>query len=204
MDKAILTENDITALLQWRDEHKELVRDMPPVKKAIEISFAHNPYKIKGIRNGKQLKIYFNDGQPKGHAEIELLLGKAIIKKWRMNLSPEDFQSVLTVYSSLLALMAASPVIYNEQTPKISRSNSTKQARPKKAHKTYIIRRINNGIIATTQNSRTSPKGVFNVRGHYRHLANGRIIWIKEYQKGTGKTKAKTYALNIDAEQPKI
>ena len=43
--------------------------------------------------------------------------------------------------------------------------------------------------------SHRSPRGSY-VRGHYRHYKSGKVVWIEEYQKGTGKAeKGKTYKL---------
>ena len=40
-----------------------------------------------------------------------------------------------------------------------------------------------------------SPSYAFKVRGHYRHLKNGKRIWIREYTKGKGKPKERKYRL---------
>ena len=120
MDKVELTVADINALLNWRDEHKELVRSLPAPLKAVEICFKHNGLRIKGIREGDTLQLHLS---------------------------------------------------------------------------TYILRQDNGVLVAAPKGSHASPKGTFTVRGHYRHYASGKVVWIAEYKKGTGKKKAKTYKI---------
>lgn len=69
MDKVELTREDITALLDWRDEHKELVRRLPAPLKAVEIVFTHNDFRIKGIREKGWLKLYVSKGYQSLSAE---------------------------------------------------------------------------------------------------------------------------------------
>ena len=107
MDKIELTREDIEALLEWRDEHKALVRSLPAPLKAVEIRFKHNSYRIKGIRKGDQLTLYVsNDGENLGRAEMQIgENGQLIRRKTALKIDEEDFQSTLTVYCSLMALM---------------------------------------------------------------------------------------------------
>lgn len=60
---------------------------------------------------------------------------------------------------------------------------------------TYILRRDNGTLLAAPMSSHASPKGIFTVRGHYRHYKSGKVVWIAEYRKGTGKKKSKTYKM---------
>ena len=75
---------------------------------------------------------------------------------------------------------------------------------PKRKHKrshktesniTYLFNRhyITNPI--TTHRKHKPCEYAFKVRGHYRHLKNGKKIWVREYTKGKGKAKERTYKL---------
>lgn len=201
MDRVELTVDDLALLLNWRDEHKDLVRAMPNPRKAIEIMFKHNAYRIKGIRNGDSLKLYLSNGYDSiGHAEFKIgPLKMLTLVKNTMKLNDDDFQSVLTVYCSLMALMANGFVIDDvpgRETVEHAAHNKQKlSTRRAKKRVTYIIRKANNTIYALPKGSHASPKGIFAVRGHYRHYKNGRVIWIAEYKKGTGRAKRKTYRM---------
>lgn len=204
MDKIELSREDITALLDWRDEHKELVRSLPAPKKAIEIVFKHNAFRIKGIRDGDTLRLHLSNGFVNlGKAEFTVSKDKTLVlKRGKMEVTEESFRSVLTVYCSLMALMTYGRVEYGEEIEpadkeKVTRSQKATKRSPRKPVKrtTYILRRDNGTLLAAPMSSHASPKGIFTVRGHYRHYKSGKVVWIAEYRKGTGKKKSKTYKM---------
>ena len=200
MDKIELTREDIEALLEWRDEHKSLVRSLPAPLKAVEISFKHNSYRIKGIRKGDQLTLYVsNDGENLGRAEMQIgENGQLIRRKTTLKIDEEDFQSTLTVYCSLMALMVYwSGEQKQVELPKEKKPHAGNKSAPTKRKQkvTYILQRRNGELYAAPKGSHASPKGIFSVRGHYRHYKSGKVVWISEYKKGTGKTKPKTYKM---------
>lgn len=204
MDKVELTREDITALLDWRDAHKDLVRSLPAPLKAIEICFKHNDLRIKGIREGTSLKLNLSSGfNSLGGMTFAISPKNELIhKSGKMKVSQDSFQSVLTVYCSLMALMtygrlepAEKPSEPRERKPS---KKAAKKRPPKRPDKriTYILRRDNGALVAAPKGSHASPRGEFTVRGHYRHYASGKVAWIAEYRKGTGKKKkSKTYKM---------
>lgn len=200
MDKVELTKEDITALLDWRDAHKDLVRAMPAPLKSVEIVFKHNSYRIKGIREGDRLNLHLSVGfESLGHVEMALdSTNRLHLKKGKLKCDDDGFRTVLTVYSSLMALMASGPTIRSDGEPNPDRKPHQKQTQPtKKAapRVTYIIRKVNGALYAAPRGSHSSPRGIFSVRGHYRHYKSGKVVWIAEYKKGTGKKKRKTYKM---------
>ena len=132
MDKIELSREDITALLDWRDEHKELVRSLPAPKKAIEIVFKHNAFRIKGIRDGDTLRLHLSNGFVNlGKAEFTVSKDKTLVlKRGKMEVTEESFQSVLTVYCSLMALMTYGRVEYDEEVEPAGRKRSHAPKRP--------------------------------------------------------------------------
>lgn len=216
MDKVILTENDLVYLLKWRDEHKDLVRRNPSPMKSIEIICKDSGFTIKGIRDGGNLRLYVNHkGLSLGNVQFELrpdgLWNKV---RDKTNLPDKDgVQSALTVYGSLMALMVfgnlttsydrlieSSESVMSKLTPrndKVKKTGSKKpvneRKQPKRPSVTYILRRDKNGISVVSKGFHASPKGIFSVRGHYRRYKSGKVVWISEFQKGTGKKKNKTY-----------
>lgn len=206
MDKVELTKEDITALLDWRDAHKELVRAMPAPLKSVEIVFKHNSYRIKGIRNGDSLKLYLSIGyESLGHVEMAIdSMNQLRLKKGKLKCDEDGFRTVLTVYSSLMALMASGPTIQSDKDPKPDRKPHTKHNQPTKKsglRTTYIIRKVNGALYAAPRGSHASPRGIFLVRGHYRHYKSGKVVWIAEYKKGIGKKKRKTYRMGGDRKE---
>lgn len=61
-----------------------------------------------------------------------------------------------------------------------------------------LLRSINGALSAVPRGSHASPRGIFTVRGHYRHYKSGKVVWVAEYKKGTGKQKGKTYKIGGD------
>lgn len=199
MDKIELSQEDITKLLDWRNAHKELVRQLPTPKKAVEIVFKHNGYRIKGIRKGKSLKLSISRGyESLGNAEFEIGVGNVLKKKkGRYRVNEEGFQSVLTVYCSLMALMAygTSGMTREMEADRTRKPSGGSLAKKPRKRVTYILKSVNGGLAAVPTGSHSSPNGAFNVRGHYRHYKSGKVVWIEEYTKGAGKKKPKTYAI---------
>lgn len=197
MDRIELTIADIESLLEWRDSHLDQVRTNPVPLKAVEIIIRENGYRIKGVRDKDTLQLYLNQEHRKIGKCILQLQDNQMWKVVKNKLSPNELQSVLTVYCSLMALMVygqrefireevqKQPITKSEKK-RISDKRSTKRV-------TYIIKKTKMGISVLPQYSHASPKGTFSVRGHYRHYKNGHVVWIAEYKKGEGKRKSKTY-----------
>lgn len=201
MDKIILTTKDVERVLQWRDQNIELVRLNAAPFKAIILDFPETKINIKAIRDGKEITFYISiQGQRAGKIKgLQMLGGFYNLIQNTTKLNSEDIQSILTVYSSLMAL-----IVYHEAAPaapkatKQQRNNKTvhkaKQQR-NKSGLTYILKSGACGPQLVRRGGHASPGGSFSVRGHYRQYKDGRRVWIKPYKKGTGKEKNKTYKL---------
>lgn len=208
MDKIELTVEDIEALLKWRDEHKDEVRSHPAPLKAVEIVIPHSGFRIKGIREGDTLRLHLSRHYEQfGNCTfVRRADGMWVSTKNRTKgVAQEDLQSALTVYCTLMALMAYGRL---EPRQEPESDGKGKSRRPQKAAKrstrkpvkrtTYILRQVNGTLLAAPRGSHASPSGIFTVRGHYRHYKSGKVVWIAEYRKGTGKKKSKTYKMGGD------
>lgn len=200
MDKIIVTADDIERLLVWRDEHRDEVRSGPAPLKAVEIIVETTGWHIKGIRDGMKLRLHLNqNGKPLGHCEFHRRSdGMWASTKNRMRVSKDDLQSVLTVYCTLMALMVyGKSEAAEEIEPRMGNAHKPHKGstRKQRGQTTYILRTINGTLLAAPRGSHASPSGTFTVRGHYRHYKSGKVVWIAEYKKGTGKKKSKTYKI---------
>lgn len=200
MDKVILNVEDIERLLKWRDEHPEEVRGHPAPLKAVEIVLPHNGYRIKGIRDGNRLRLHLSQNYDQlGNCEfVRRTDGMWTSVKNRMKVDEDGLRSVLTVYCSLMALMAygrAEREAEARPREKAAHKPSKKPSSKPKQRTTYILRMDNGTLLAAPSGSHASPSGTFTVRGHYRHYKSGKVVWIAEYKKGTGKKSAKTYKM---------
>lgn len=213
MDKVCLTFEDTVRLLNWRDNHKELVRSVPQPLRAVKIITKHEGFhfECKVIRSGKVITMY-----PAYHNkklgkvifkltdETDDFSGYYIVKNETSSVKHNDEtlevspQNMMSVYCSLMAYMVygkdemvGSLVCDNTQTP-LHEPRSKPSGKPKGY--TYIF--SNKYAKSGHAGHHASPRGIFGVRGHYRHYKNGNVVWIESYQKGTGKTKRKTYKMN--------
>lgn len=116
----------------------------------------------------------------------------------------EGFIEAITKYQQFANVKntgAASPVIRSEDEPAPRKAHTKGAKKPYKrssAQTTYIIRKVNGTLLAAPSGSHASPRGIFTVRGHYRHYKSGKVVWVAEYKKGTGKKKSKTYKVGGD------
>lgn len=200
MDKIILSSKDVETLLQWRDQNIELVRRNAAPFRGIILDFPETKINIKAIRDGGRITFYISiQGQRAGKISgLQLPGGFFKAEKNTTKLKPDDIQSIITVYSSLMAL-----IVYHEPAPTVpdAKQRRNKKAagkakqRRNKSGLTYILKSGGRGPRVSRLGGHASPAGVFSVRGHFRQYQDGRRVWIKPYKKGTGKEKSKTYKL---------
>ena len=206
MDKITYTNNDINFLLEWRDRNQDLVRmGVCPIK-AIKIISIESGITLTCIRRGQLVNISITQlGRSFGVLTLECLpFGFCkIVKCTAKTLKQDDLQSVITVYASTMAIMAfggqyQAPPKEKKNTNKTMPPSAQKKPGTKKSKSnsiTYVLRRTERDAQIVRQGSHARPEGTFSVRGHFRHYKNGRVIWIAEYVKGSGKDKAKNYRL---------
>lgn len=200
MDKIILSNKDVEALLKWRDQNKELIRRNAAPFKGILLQFPESFIDIKAYNDAGKITFYlFINGHKAGKITGRQLPGGLLqVKKNTTKLSSDDIQSIITVYASLMAL-----IVYHKPEAAAA-AKEARQERPKKAKNgqerrknsvTYLLKHSGSGPRIQQRGQHSSPAGVFTVRGHYRHYKDGRSVWIKPYKKGTGDQKNKTYKL---------
>jgi hypothetical protein len=202
VDKIILSSKDTETLLKWRDNNKEYVRQNAAPFKSVLLVFPDAKINIKTINNDDNITFYINiDGTRAGKLTVARMpWGFLKVIKNTTKLTPDDIQSIITVFSSLMAL-----IVYYEPEPDAGAETITKKPLKNAAGKknprrpknniTYILKSNKNGLCVLPRGKHASPAGVFGVRGHFRQYKDGRRVWIKPYKKGTGKNKSKTYKL---------
>lgn len=209
-DRIILSVEDVEFILKWRDENKDLVREMAVPLKSVKLVFPDSGFEFTAIATGNKFKFYVNqNGKRFGNVEFERLgEGKCKISKDRIKeLGEDEKQTVLTVYASTMAFLlhgGSDDVIKRENdeveiksdgSSVIGEKGSTNGRKRKSSSTTYILRRSGNTAQMAVRGSHRSPAMSFGVRGHYRHYKSGKVVWINEYVKGKGEKKDKTYKL---------
>ena len=203
MDKIVLSREDIEFVLKWRDEHKEFVRLGVNPLRTVKIICPDSGFTLTAIREAVDLRIGITqNGKSLGSLEYEFLNnGMYRMTKDKAKISNEDKQSVLTVYASVMALIvfgkstAEMPETKEYQTASSSKKLTKRSKKSKRSGVTYILTCSGKEPHIAVKGSHSSPQGVFSVRGHYRRYKSGKVIWISQYTKGTGKKADKYYRI---------
>lgn len=219
MDKILISSQDVDALFDWRDKNIDLVIRCPCPLKAVEIHFSPDDqvetgFYLRCVREKQHLlRLYIG---PEGEkASGYFLLERMPDGRWlkikdtidgdetSFKPSKKEFgDSLVALYCTIMAIMVYSSDFELPETEKKQEVRKETVKKPKKTHKkpiapgtTYILRRSGKSLSVSPRGSHASPKGIFSVRGHWRHYKNGNIVWVSEYKKGTGKKKPKTYKI---------
>lgn len=209
MDKILYSKDDVEFLLSWRDKHLDEVRKYACPIKAIKIISKVNGTICTCVRNGNTINVSVTlNGKHYGKIVAEILyMGMYHVDTNRTSkiFTSDAIQSIMTVYASTMALLAygnettkpSKQIIHksDDSKPKDNKKNKKKQSKSKSSGITYVLRRDSKNAVIIPHGKHRSPQGTFNVRGHFRHYRDGKIIWIEEYSKGCGDKKSKTYKL---------
>ena len=206
MDKILYSKDDVEFLLSWRDRHLDEVREYACPIKAIKIISKVNGTICTCVRNGNTINVSVTlNGKHYGKIVAEILcFGMYQVDTNRTSkiFTSDAIQSIMTVYASTMALLA-----YGNETSRLPKQVSHKASdnkpnpnkkKPKKSKPsgiTYVLRRDSKTAAIMPRGKHRSPQGTFNVRGHFRHYKDGKVVWIEEYSKGSGAKKSKTYKL---------
>lgn len=205
MDKIYYTKEDMEFLLDWRDKHIDYVHQCVCPIRAIKIISKVNGIALTCIRDGDIIKINVSLNERPFGKLIAHTLPSGYYKvddKTTKNLNMDEIQSIMTTYASTMALLAygneitrpARQISHRTENNKPS-SNKKKLKKSKSSGITYVLRRDSKTAAIMPHGKHRSPQGTFNVRGHFRHYKDGKVVWIEEYSKGNGAKKSKTYKL---------
>lgn len=183
---------------------------MPVPLREVKIQIVESGISIKCFRSDKKLKFYLDGPTRKlGHV-VFAPLGNGLWKKKASTLPAdcnpaETEQGALTVYGSLMALMAygaseAPAATEVEHEPK-AHTGHKRSTRWNPVGTTYILHSSGKRLSVAPKGHHASPSCSFTVRGHFRHYRSGKTVWIAEYRKGTGKEQSKTYKIGGDLDE---
>lgn len=201
MDKTDISNKDLENLFAWRDQNKDLVRQFPAPLKAIEIRFVENSLRMVCVRDGKFVTLRTFDGfRSLGNVKLRLEHGGYAFEKNGFKEDQRLLTDLIGTYFAFMALLAYYRPEKREnrtenRTKNVMENSNKRKNVSKKENIIYIFRRHGGKISVSPSGSHASPQGVFTVRGHYRHLKNGKSVWVGEYKKGTGKAKSKKYKI---------
>lgn len=202
MDKIFYTKEDMEFLLDWRDKHIDYVHQCVCPIRAIRIISKVNGIAMTCVRDGDTIKVNVTlDERPYGKLIAHILPSGfyEVDDKTSKILDMEAIQSIMTTYASTMALLAygnevTRPAKQSDRKPIDNKHKPTKK-KSKSSGITYVLRRDSKTAAIMPHGKHRSPQGTFNVRGHFRHYKDGKVVWIEEYSKGSGTKRSKTYKL---------
>lgn len=207
-----LTASDLEFLDDWKINHKDEVRLLPcPISMfklvisdcvIIKCTRSSDFYYAGDISNiSETLELTYTNTKTDIENTYIFFIQKdgfcRLISHNDVNFNTDFVNGLLSTYCGLMAYITYGDD--NKHYTFVKRICDTKKKSKSKANYakiyTYINRKRTEYIARTTivgTRTHSSPSVSFNVRGHYRHLKNGKVIWIKEYTKGAGKPKKDT------------
>lgn len=199
MIKIPLSISQIESILKWRDSHKDLVRSYNIPFNEVEI-ISENGIKLKVSRNQIIKSVYrfvvsdTINNIVKGRFDYAVYTGLVIHNYPR--LSSEDTQSAITIWASTMAYI----LNFEQQVLPAPVDNGNRKSKKKRQGKS---KNSNNRTIYLNPikfikekeehqpRAYTPPSHSFYVRGHYRHMKSGKVVYVHPYKKNTEKEKDK-------------
>jgi hypothetical protein len=208
LDRILLSKGDVDLLFEWRDNHKDYVRQFKPVLKEgiIVVEDYHNQvFQDEGsfyrytifVDNQKVYELYWNK---------ETKIGTVILSKMKFDQDDEvEYNnSVISLHASIMAYMEyysdnkeyveVKEVITTKNKKKSTKSGSKKKAPIKIRKKIY---KVSVNQTATQFDKRRYERKIesWTVSGHWRNYKNGNKVWIESYPKGKGDKTPKEFKL---------
>ena len=191
MNKIILNKQDITKIGDWNISKDNIINtDKCPFKDIelfIQGKHEGESISLKCYRKETYVNIYVAvDGIAKGKIRVNTE-GEVIQNKLIRKLDTDQLESIYGVYFTLMNYIAE---YRPEKVLEVKESNTSvsnhRNSKKKVTNTTYLF---SSSFSARKGGHHASPSYSFSVRGHYRHLKNGKVIWVKEHTKGNGKEK---------------
>ena len=218
MDKIYISQDEESKLFQWRDDHKNLVRNYKASTKKVKYILFYemsNPIIITVIDSGEARVDFTITRQGKRLDSFRYDRYRMTVDEtWNTLKEPKDVkeaksagrQEAISIHASTQALLNHRQRIevdrtqeFRETVARIVERIEDKERRQKKDNIIRISDIIYTPVEASTRSFRsyTKPTREISARGRYRHYRSGKTIWIEEYKKNTGEDK-KSKKYNVD------
>lgn len=212
LDSISITSADVNMLFEWKENHKEYVRDFNPVMNEGLIDITDGPHKQTFKDDGISVTymVYHEVGK-----SSKLVHSLAWNKDTRVGVTTfstldkkieDDFNnSVISIHAILMAYMEyyfdkKEYVDLKAVDRKETRKYVEKETR-KKVNKVVKIKQKKYTVSANEESAKRDTRRYersteqWSVRGHWRETKTGKRVWIKGHSKGDGDKSPKTYKL---------
>lgn len=199
--KIPLTSEQVEKLLAWRDQHKELVRALVVPFPECSI-LSENGMKIR-IEQDEALKSVYrftvtDTNAHKVKGRFTYSTKTSYLWHGLPKLSKDETQTTITIWATVCAYIANfQPELVGRPGDSVGASASVHTPSAKAANNAADRVIYLRPIVFTSEHESpvkrkyTPCENAFSVRGHYRHYKSGKVVYVRPYEKGTGKEKDK-------------
>lgn len=205
LDRVTLSEEDYHKLFDWKENHKEYVRNFKPVmKQGLIVIGDKQEQTFEEDSLGYIYKLYL-DGVV--CHEVKWLksnkFGYVLSSKAEKSYQQGLTEDMITLHATLMAYMEyysdMKEYVEVEDVKVIKKKKDKKgKVKSKKTVKIgkriYKIRVTNESVVRDKRRYERSMEK-WSVRGHWRTTKTGKKVWIKPHYKGEGEVKPKDYRI---------
>lgn len=213
LDKIVMSHDEMFSLFEWRDNHKDYVRNFKPVLKEGLIALGDGEQELHIVFQEKGKYYVYTIFKPIGHAVHQILwdtltkIGTVTHSELTLNKEGQNEynSSIISLHASLMAYME-----YYSDKKEYVEVNDVVQEKKKERHKkkggskkrTSVVKirkkviKINVPQEATIKDKKRYERKTesWTVSGHWRHMKKtGKKVWIPSYTKGSGEKSSKIY-----------
>lgn len=206
MNKIILYNEDINKLEEYaKEKETDIDTNVCPFKDVELVIYRHKKgekidtnsaqvINLKYYRKDTYINIYVAiDGKSYGRLRVS---NKAELIQNKLTGNVKDAKDLVVFYNVYFFLMDYVANYKPERVLEVKESkvniSNHKNSKKKITNTTYLF---SSSFSSRRGGHHASPSYSFSVRGHYRHLKNGKVIWIKEHIKGNSKKKGHEYRI---------
>lgn len=198
MDKILMTSEDVHEIHEWFSKNHDNIdtKGYIPFKK-VELVVTDKDCSLKCYDKGTYANIFvivdnINQGYFRFDRNTLKIIKNNIIHK--EVLQEEHLKAWMAHYLfTMMYITEYKPVLEPKEVKKPIKKH--RRSHKTESNITYLFNRHYITNPSTTHRKHKPCEYAFKVRGHYRHLKNGKKIWVREYTKGKGKAKERMYRL---------
>lgn len=205
MYKLYLDQSAYEYLREWSEQYKKYVKDCPPYTRKYKIILQDDFLKnlvmyVSSTRYGYKFNIDTPNGliakgqilrTPEGINDFAIKFSLAEYTIWyakEFGYTVDEFVhkilgKIIEMYSNAF-IMANAFLMYGNV---VNDKEIVPTGRNEGFDKVIVFRKHKDKVYAVPTHYHRSPEGVFEVRGHFRHYKDGKLVWIDSYLKGTDK-----------------
>lgn len=197
LDKIMLSTEDVTEIHKWANANDVSIDVNIPFEK-VALVLGDESYTLKCYNKNTYVNIFIiidkvNRGYFRFNRSNLKIIKNEIVG--REVITEKHLQAMIMQYLYTMAYITEyKPVLEPKEVSKSKKKH--KRSYKTENSITYLFNRHYITNHSTTPKKHRPCKYAYTVRGHFRHLRNGKKIWVSQYIKGKGKLREKIIKIN--------